>query len=213
MSGPPAGNTTFLTAQASPRALFAAGAALLPAFLLQEDITLRAALFCLFLVLNAASGRRIRLLQHLLVGAGIVVFNLVIPTGRVLFSVLSLAVTEGALKSGLYKSTAMIGLIALSQFSIRAELRFPGRIGGLLGTSLLYFERIMAEKRILDRRDIVGSVDAILLSVHREPVGPDPSQPRGRTSPGGAALLALVVMACWGALVWTFVHPRPIWGG
>ncbi len=204
---------SFLAANASPRVLFAAGAALLPAFLFQQDLVLRAVLFVVFLLLNAVSGRRVRVLQYAFVGAGIAVFNLIIPTGRVLVSILGLPVTEGALKSGVAKALAMIGLVALSQFSIRADLRFPGKVGGLLGASLQYFERIMGQRRSIDRRDIIGSIDRVLLSVHSaQPGERDPAAGRPRTTIAAAALLASVVLASWGALAWTFVHPRPFWG-
>jgi heptaprenyl diphosphate synthase len=193
-------------------ALFLAGAVLLPAFLFQQDLVIRSALFLLFMGLNVASGRRPRLLQYVLVGAGIVVFNLVIPTGRVLVSVSGLPITEVALKTGVSKATAMVGLIALSLFSIRSDLRLPGRFGGLLGRSLLYFERIMGERRAIDRRDLIGSIDAVLLSVHQAPLTPNPSAARVRTSAVAGGLLVLIVIASWGALAWTLVHPRPFWG-
>ena len=203
---------SFLGSRASSRALFLSGAALLPAFLFQQDLVIRAALFLLFIGLNVASGRRPRLLQYVLVGAGIVVFNLVIPTGRVLVSVLGLPLTEVALKSGVSKATAMVGLIALSLFSIRSDLRLPGRFGGLFGTSLLYFERIMGQRRAINRKDLIGSIDAVLLSAHQVPPTPPADEARVRTRPAAATVLVLVVLVSWGALAWTFVHPRPFWG-
>ena len=151
MKSPEPRAASFMTTNASPRVLFLAGALLFPAFLLQQDIAIRALQIALFMVLNAISGKRIRFLQYFIVAAGIVVFNLVIPTGRVLLSVIGLPITEGALKSGLLKATAMTGLIALSQFSIRSDLRLPGRIGGLIGQSLFYFEKIMGERRRIER--------------------------------------------------------------
>jgi hypothetical protein len=203
---------SFLGSHASSLALFLVGAALLPAFLFQQDLVIRTALFLLFIGLNAASGRRPRLLQYVVVGAGIVVFNLIIPTGRVLVSVLGLPLTEVALKTGVSKATAMVGLVALSLFSIRPDLRLPGRFGGLLGTSLLYFERIMGQRRAIDRRDLIGSIDAVLLSAHQSPPTPVAAAARVRTSTVAAALLVLVVAAAWGALAWTLVHPKPFWG-
>ena len=203
---------SFLVSHASPRVLFASGAGLLPAFLFQQDLVLRGLLIVLFLAINAASGRRVRLLQYGLVGAGIVIFNLVMPTGRVLVTLLGLPVTEGALKSGLFKATAMIGLISLSQFSIRSDLRFPGRIGGLLATSLMYFERIIGEKRVIDRKDIIGSLDSILLAVHFAAPESGSARPQVKTTAAGAALLILVVLASWAALGWSYLHPRLFWG-
>lgn len=213
MSARPTVAASFFAGNATPRALFITGAVLFPAFLLQQDIVLRVTLFGLFLCLNALSGRRIRIVQYLAVSAGIIAFNLVIPTGRVLATVIGLPLTEGALKSGLYKASAMIGLIALSQFSIRANLRLPGRLGGLIGTSLLYFERIMGEKRTIDRKDVVGSIDAILLSVHADPPVGESGVSLARTSPWGAMALAIVMLGSWGIFGWTLLHPHPFWGG
>jgi hypothetical protein len=203
-----------LAAIASSTMLFAAGALLIPAFLLQRDLAVRAAQILLFILLNAFSGRRIRILQFLVVSAGIIVFNLVIPTGKVLFSVLGLALTEGALKSGIAKATAMSGLIALSQFSIRADLRLPGKIGGLLGRSLYYFERIMAGRRRIDRRDLIGSLDSLLVDIHASAQTRAAKRSRPvKTTAIGFAVLALVVLANWGALLLTTLHPHLIWGG
>ncbi len=203
------------------RALFLCGALLFPPFLLQQDIVVRCGLVVLFLVLNLAAGRRVRILQSALVALGIVAFNLVIPTGRVLWAPLGLPLTEGALKSGVMKATAMTGLIFLSRFSIRPDLRLPGRFGGLIGKSLFYFEAIMSQRRRIDRRDIIGSVDALLLSV-TDQVAPSGaanaegggSQPAG--SPGRrAGLPALIAMVLfnWAVYAATLLFPRPFWGG
>jgi hypothetical protein len=203
---------TFLASRASSRALFATGAALLPAFLLQQDLVLRALLVVVFLGLNAVSGRKVRLLQSLLVGAGIVALNLVIREGKVLAVVAGLPLTELSLKAGVLKASAMVGLIALSRFSVRSDLRVPGTVGSLLGTSLVYFERIMGARHPMDRRDVIGSIDAILLSAHDEPSAAPVSCPRTRTSIAGGAVLTLVLLASWGALGWTLIHPSPFWG-
>lgn len=203
----------FLQNNASPRMLFLAGALLFPAFLMQQDILLRFLEIVLFIALNALSGRRIRVLNYLVVTAGIVVFNLIIPTGRVLVTVLGMSITEGALKSGLLKGTAMSGLIALSQFSIRSDLHLPGRIGGLIGRSLFYFEKIMGERRRIDRKDIIGSIDTLLIEVQAAGAAEvDADRQRARSSPMGMAVLFLIVAVNWGAYVFTVVHPRPFWG-
>jgi hypothetical protein len=207
----------FMKAHTAPGLLFACGALVFPSFLLQQDLAVRAAQVVLYVGLCAFSGRHVRPLQYLVVAAGIVVFNLVIPTGRVLLSVFGLPLTEGALKSGLLKATAMTGLIALSQFSIRSDLRIPGRIGGLLGRSLFYFERIMGQQRKVERKDIIGSIDALLLEVHQAPVANEEALlaaaggrggTRRKSTPRGYAFLAAVVLVNWGAFVAAFFHLR-----
>ncbi len=207
--------------EVSARALFICGALLFPPFLLQQDIVVRAVLVVSFFVLNLLSRRRVRILQSVLVAAGIVAFNLIIPTGRVLASPLGLLVTESALKSGIMKATAMTGLIFLSRFSIRPGLRLPGRIGGLIGRSLFYFEAIMGQRRRIDRRDVIGSVDALLLSVTEQAERNEatPAEDGGgnltrlRRKPGGLAALIALVALNWAVYAATLVHPRPFWGG
>jgi heptaprenyl diphosphate synthase len=199
---------------ASPRALFLSGAFLFPPFLLQQDLVVRAGLILVFIVLIALAGKRVRLVQFAIVAAGIVLFNLVIPAGKVLASPLGLPLTEGSLKSGMMKATAMTGLMALSQFSIRPSLRLPGRFGGLVGRSLFYFETIMSQRRRIDRADIIGSIDALLLSVGDAPAAADePQAPPVGSGVAGLVFLVLLVVASWGLLAFTQIHPRPFWGG
>jgi hypothetical protein len=213
MMKPDVGGGLRLRINTAPGILFAAGALLFPAFLMQQDLVVRGLEIVLFICLNALSGRRVRPVQFLVVSAGIVLFNLVIPTGRVLVSVLGLPLTEGALKSGLFKATAMTGLIALSQFSIRSDLRLPGRLGGLIGRSLFYFEKIMAERRRIDRHDIIGSIDRLLLEVQGAAMPGTQAEAEKRTSTrGGVLALAVIVCLNWGALVLTLIFPRPFWG-
>jgi hypothetical protein len=207
----------------SPRSLFVCGALLFPPFLLQQDIVIRAGLILAFMLLNALGGRRVRVLQAGIVAAAIVIFNLVIPTGRVLAAPWGIPITESALKSGLMKATTMTGLVFLSQFSIRSSLRLPGRIGGLIGRCLFYFEAIMSERGKIDRRNIIGSLDAILMSigapesVPAERLAPVSWDARGAAHEGrgrarGLASLGIIAAAVWASLAATVVFPHPFWG-
>lgn len=213
MSGSDGRRDGLLGAEATARATFAAGALLLPAFLFQQDPLVRGLQILLFLGLNVAGGRRVRILQDLLVGAGIVAFNLVIPTGRVILTFLGLPLTEVALRSGLQKATAVIGMIAISQFSLRADLEIPGRLGGLIGRSLFYFELIMSRRNGIDRKNLIGSIDALLLDLQDfGTAGGDPVARTSRTSAVGAAVLLVLVAANWAAFLYTVFHPYPLWG-
>jgi hypothetical protein len=207
----------FPGAYASPLALFLCGGLLFPPFLMQQDVVVRAGLILLFMLLDIAAGKRVRLLQFALVSAGIVLFNLVVPVGKVLAAPLGLAVTEGALRSGLMKATAMTGLILLSRFSISPDLRLPGRIGRLMGRSLFYFEAIMNGKNRINRRDIIGSVDALLLSVRNAgtPMETESTEAavEKRANARGVAAVASIVAVNWVVFAYTLIHPRPFWGG
>lgn len=230
MSRPAGPLGSYLRAQTSAGAHFAAGALAMAGFLFQSDLAIRGVELALFLLLSSLSGRRIRLLPYLLALSGIVAFNLVIPAGKVLVSVFGFPITLAALKAGLAKASAFTGMIALSRFSIRGDLRLPGRLGGLIARSLLYFERIMAERRRIDRRDIIGSIDRILLDVQTggidgQEVAPSDARSGGRTSParqgrsggrttpaGALALLGFVGLT-WAPLAAVLILGRaPVFG-
>jgi hypothetical protein len=203
----------FLTARVPAVLQFAAGALLMAGFLAQRDLALRGAEFAMFLLLARLSGRRLRLASYLIVAAGIVAFNLIVPVGRELFSVLKFPVTESALKSGVAKALTLVGMIAASQFSIRTDLRLPGRFGGLLARSLLYFQRIVAERRRIDRRDVIGSIDAILLDVHGEGAVVRGHAPPVPARLSGVLVLAGLVGVTWIPLAATLALGRaPFWG-
>jgi hypothetical protein len=215
MNGRPAALGAFLDQNVSPGILFLAGALLFPAFLFQRDLGVRCIQVVLFFLLSALCGRRVRILQNLIMAAGIIIFGLIIPAGRVLVSVLGLPVTDGALRVGVIRATAVIGMIGLSQFSIRASLRLPGTLGGLIGRTLFYFERIMGERKKLRRESLLHDVDAMLLSFHAGPeerpaAAQIPGRPR-RTTAAGAAVLSALLAVNWGALAFTYLRPGLIW--
>jgi hypothetical protein len=203
----------FLSARVPAVMQFAAGALLMAGFLAQRDLVLRGVEFAVFLLLARLSGRRLRLASYLLVTVGVVAFNLVIPVGRELFSILKFPVTESALKSGVAKALTLVGMIAASQFSIRPDLRLPGRFGGLLARSLLYFQRIMAERRRIDRRDVIGSIDAVLLEVHGAGAVLRNDLPAVPVRLAGVLVLAAITCLTLVPLAATLIAGRaPIWG-
>jgi hypothetical protein len=192
---------------------FAAGALLMAGFLAQRDLVLRGAEFAVFLLLARLSGRRLRLVSYFLVAIGVVAFNLIIPVGRELFSILKFPVTESALKSGVAKALALVGMIAASQFSIREDLRLPGRFGGLLGRSLLYFQRIMAERRRIDRHNIIDSIDVVLMDVHGSGAAVRSDAPPVPVRLSGVLVLAGIICVTIVPLAATLIMGRaPFWG-
>jgi heptaprenyl diphosphate synthase len=204
----------FLSRNVTPRALFLAGALLFPAFLFQRDLGLRCFQVVLFFLLAGLSGRKPRILQNLILAAGVIAFSLVAQNGLVLASPLGLPITDVSLRGGVARATALVGMIALSQFSIRPDLRLPGTIGGLIGRTLFYFERIMAEGRRIRRSSVLNDIDQVLLSIHADPnVRPDGNagaSPRAST-PAGVAILALLVAVNWAALACTILRPGLLW--
>jgi len=201
----------FLEEHTSPASLFLAGAVILPAFLFQNDLAVRIAQVTIFAGFAWASGRGVRPLPTLVAIFGIVAFNLLVPAGRVILSVAGFPLTEAALKNGIARATTVAGMIAISRLTIRGGLRFPGPLGELVGRSLIYFERILAGRFALDRKNVIGSIDSFLLRIHRGEK-PRPPSTRPRTTAAGCVFLAVLVAANWGLLAGSLARPGMLWG-
>lgn len=80
-------------------------------------------------------GRKIKLLPHISVWLFVIVSCLIMPQGKVLFSVLRWKITQGALMTGIEKAIKLSALTALSQCA--ANIRPKGN--GLIATSFAYF--------------------------------------------------------------------------
>ena len=106
----------------------------------------------------------------------------------------------------------MSGLIALSQFSIRRDLRFPGRIGGLVGRSLFYFERIMSERKRIDRKNLITSLDALFFETQGQGEASGEIEARGTPTLGGTLFLALLVLGNWALLALGLAGSPLLWG-
>ena len=175
-----------------PAVRFVAGLLAVPPFLFQENRIVQAAQVLVFVVLSVLSGKKFRLLPNLMIGAGIIVMNLLTPQGSVLFSVGSFYMTAGALDRGIAKTLVLIGLIYLSRFSVTKGLSLPGRIGGLLSRVFYYFEEITKSRGGFTRGNMMARLDEILISVQEQAAadrvsGGETGEPAGsETDTGGA---------------------------
>jgi heptaprenyl diphosphate synthase len=178
----------------------------IPALVFNPDTLSRVLQFLFFWLLSFLAGKKNRPLLTLLVILGIVGFNLLVPYGRVLFSLGPLRVSSGALLAGLRRAVTLEGLIMLSRVCVRPDLRLPGRFGELIGESLRLFTRITEGKRPLRRASLVADLDRLLLELSgdRLPEGPGAGAPplRRSTLPGLWVIAAVCVLS-W--LPWVFI--------
>jgi heptaprenyl diphosphate synthase len=193
----------FFTRNTSPLHLFITSALILPAYLFQDQLSLRIAQVLLFAGLSTVAGKNIKWLYFVVMVSSITFFNLLTPMGRVLVSAGPFAITEGALRNGVMKGLTIIGLVFISLFSIRPDLKLPGRLGGLLVRLFYYFERIVETKRQkLEARRLIGSIDDILDSLYQPGTPQEP--PAGRvatTTVAGALFMVVAVGANWALLL------------
>lgn len=148
-----------------PQLLFVTGAACVVLYLLQDNLPLRLLQVALFGVLATMNGKRIMWGYFAVMVGSITVFHLFQPAGEVLLRIGRFAVTRGAMHTGAFKGLTIIGLVFISLFSIRPNLRLPGNFGGLLAKMLWYFERIFEHRKGVSLNGFFQSVDGVLQEI------------------------------------------------
>lgn len=157
----------------TPWQLALAGAALAFIFLFERQLAVKATLFIFFILATYVAGKRFSLLTTLLVSAGIVLTNLLIPAGRVLARLGSLTITEFALTEGLLKALTFEGLMFLSKASIMPGLTIPGKLGSIVSSAFLYYDRIIEYKGKVLPATLSSDIDAMMFAVWQRELGTD----------------------------------------
>ncbi|QQO09772.1 hypothetical protein [Breznakiella homolactica] len=190
------------------RALFIAGLIMMAGFLFNPSPVLRVFQFLLFWFFAWLAGKKNNPLITLLIILGIVIFNLLVPYGQVLFSIGFFKITAGALLAGIQKAVTLEGLIMLSRVSIRQDLRLPGSFGAIIGESFRIFEQITERKHIITRKNIIGGIDQLMIELSNETVPENNTEKkRQRTGAAGIIILVFAVILAW--LPWVLF--LPVW--
>ncbi|MDR1250042.1 MAG: Gx transporter family protein [Treponema sp.] len=190
----------------SGRELCAAGILMLPALAFNPSPYLRCAQFLFFLFLAWFAGKKNNLPITFAVILGIVAFNLLTPYGRILYSIGAFRITEGALMGGLRRAATLEGLIMLSRFAIRRDLRLPGPLGELIGESFRMLALIQERRSAVSAKNFAAGIDALLfeLSETGDPSANAPlAPPRPISAAPGRVFLAAAVTLSW--LSWLFI--------
>lgn len=176
-----------------PRQLAAAGMVMSLSFLFQKSLAIQAAMFAVFFAAALLSGKRISITATLIVSAGIIAANLLVPVGRIIVRLGPLTVTETALLEGIGKALVFEGLVCLSKASILPTLRVPGRFGSIIAAAFVYYDRIVEYKGTVRPARFVADIDALMLRVWDEPLAAPETVPAAAPVRGkaGTALLAL----------------------
>jgi heptaprenyl diphosphate synthase len=192
----------------SSRALFITGICIMPALLFNPNPLFRVLQFLFFWFLAWLAGRKNNPFITFLIILGIVAFNLLVPYGRVLFSLGVFKITAGALLAGIQRAFTLEALIMLSRFTIRQDLKLPGAFGELIGESFRIFALIMDRKGAINRKNIAGGIDALMLELSgtvNEQSGKEPAETArvkdGKTHVNlkipGVIILGLITFIAW----------------
>jgi heptaprenyl diphosphate synthase len=195
------------------RDLCIAGFLCMPALLFNPDTGLRIVQFFLFWFFAWLAGKRNNPLITVAVILGVASFHLLVPYGRVLFSLGAFKITAGALQTGIHRGVTLEGLILLSRASVREDLRLPGNFGALIGESFRLFAVITERRHVLKGEGIIRGIDDLLLELSGPDSGEAPAVPeqgemtgpkKGGPSPiPGRLILGLAVILAW--LPWVCV--------
>jgi heptaprenyl diphosphate synthase len=178
------------------RALFIAGLLLMPSLLFNPDTGYRCLQFFFFWFLTWLSGKKSNPVFTLSILASIIIFNLIIPYGRILFSVGQLKITSGALKAGIHRAVTFEGLVMLSKVSVRQDLKIPGAFGELLAESLKIFTSMMNKKYHVKGKNIFVEIDNLLLELSCEDI-PELATYEQKTKHIGFVIIVIILLISW----------------
>ena len=149
----------------SAAVFFCAGLCAAAAVIVTQDIQIKCIQFICILILFIISKNKNNYLFSCIFFVSIVVFNMFIPYGRVLFEIGSFRLTEGSLIDGLKKALTMQSLIFISPLSIKKEIAFPGKTGAVISGTFLYLAYLNKQSYKIERKNLIQSIDAILIDV------------------------------------------------
>lgn len=119
----------------------------------------------LFAVLVFVKKRKLKILPSVLLIFFVVLFSLLSPHGKILFSFGKLNITLGALILGLVKSGRLCGFVFVSQFLISKNISFPGRVGKFFSNVMSYFSKLTETKIRLTKENFISQIDSRLCKV------------------------------------------------
>ena len=186
------------------KALFFAGLAIMPSLVFNPDTEARVVQFLFFCLLLLLSGKKINPVITFLTLFFIIAFNLIIPYGRVLFSVGAFKITSGALKAGIHRAVTLEALLMLSKVTIRQDLKIPGVFGEILGDSFRVFSVMMSKKNRIRGRNFFADIDSLLLELSKEDIDNTDVQTT-HTKPTGYVILVSVIILSWLPWLYRFI--------
>ena len=144
--------------------LLLCGLVCLPAFALQQNVSVRLLQMGAFVLMCGIWGRGVRPIRSSILFFSVVVANVLLPHGRVLFTLFSLPITNGALQLGLLKASLLVGLIHLSRLCVLGNVQLSGFFGRLLSRMFQYFE-ILTQNRSGLRGKPLEKLDDMLVNI------------------------------------------------
>ncbi len=139
------------------------GTFLLAGLFLINNLEVKALLFSATLILCLSEKIKLRVLNILMFAFFIVLFNLFNPSGKVLFEFIGFDITSVALNTGIEKFLIFETLLFISKWVLNCKMSLSGNLGNLISNALFIFKVFSDSKSKIDKKNIILSLDKILI--------------------------------------------------
>jgi len=168
----------------------------MPALLFNPFTEYRIVQFLFFWFLAFIFGKKTNPFITILIITFIILFNLIIPYGRVIFSIGVFKITSGSLTAGIHRAFTLAALVLLSKVTVREDLKLPGVFGEILGESLRMFSVLIDRKYRIIGKNIFMEMDNLMLELSEKDILVNHENPN-KTKPIGYIILILIVILSW----------------
>lgn len=120
-----------------------------------------------FLLMNLVLSKKVRIIPNILLIFTLTVLEQFTPRGLVVYEIGVFNITKGALESGLFKSSLLIGTIYLSKIITTGTIILPGKVGILIGDIFSYFNQLTHGEKIWGS-NVIEDLDSKLLNLSKD---------------------------------------------
>lgn len=138
------------------------GVALLLALMFCDSLAAQAGILVLAIALVLADRTPIKPIPALIMISSVILFNLFVPFGKILFAPFGVPITEGALVSGTKKALLLEGMIFISKWMLKPGISLPGKAGRLVSQAFGILRALSAQRKKIDPKNLIESIDAIM---------------------------------------------------
>lgn len=138
-------------------------------FFLINSLIYKFILVFIFYTLCILNNKKISLVYNMLVLLSVVFFNILIPSGKILYSINGFSITKDSLVSGLQKSLNLIGFVFLSLFCVQKNINLPSKLGKMLSSMFYYNQKINKIKYgKIKYKTFIHDIDNFLFSLSQD---------------------------------------------
>ncbi len=141
------------------------GGSMIGLLLTASDVKIMAAICTLAITFLLLEGSTIHVFPVIIMSASIIFFNLLVPSGKILWEPFYLQITEGALFSGIKKALLLEGMIFLSRWMLKPGIELPGITGKRISRMFTVLALLLSSRKKISPRNIVASIDDIMYGL------------------------------------------------